>query len=379
MNVGHRQRGPAARLARALPRLKLSLCYGEGQQPIAHGFGGAIALVDEVGVPTPVQRAVLLERHVNHDVGGRERAPGRGTHHGVDRAPRDAEQRLAHAFGVGEIAHIDGNHAIRAHRLHDVRGDVVHRAAVDQHLAVHHGWRKDQRQRHRGAHGVGQRSPPHHDLLRRQQIHGHRAKRCRQIVEAFKLEIRRRDAAEHQFDVLAIVQRGRRHDAAFEAELQAGRIGPRVGLPPDVLVGKRRRPEQLIPVHVGDERLQLRRIHAAGEGAPDQSAHAGPRRQIDRDSVLLEPANDADVRDAAGASAAERHTDRWSSCLHRDTLRRGTSGAGRRRTLRWAVKGCRARDTHHRHENGRQAPHPLDLQSHTLALSEVFRPTCGHA
>jgi hypothetical protein len=30
-------------------------------------------------------------------------------------------------------------------------------------------------------------------------------------------------------------------------------------------------------------------------------------------------------------------------------------------------------------ENGHQNPHPLDHQSHTLALSEIFRATFDHA
>ena len=47
----------------------------------------------------------------------------------------------------------------------------------------------------------------------------------------------------------------------------------------------------------------------AGERAADQAAHAGAGGHVDGDVMLLEPADDADVRDAAGAAAAERDAD----------------------------------------------------------------------
>ena len=55
--------------------------------------------------------------------------------------------------------------------------------------------------------------------------------------------------------------------------------------------------------------VELGRVHAGGEGAADQAAHAGAGGDVDRDAVLLEPADDADVGDAAGAAAAERDPD----------------------------------------------------------------------
>ena len=58
-------------------------------------------------------------------------------------------------------------------------------------------------------------------------------------------------------------------------------------------------------------RVDLVGVHAGGKRAADEPAHAGAGGHVDRDAVLLEPADDADVRESAGAAAAERHTDRW--------------------------------------------------------------------
>ncbi len=83
----------------------------------------------------------------------------------------------------------------------------------------------------------------------RQQIDGHRAERRRQLVEGLDLEIRRGDPADQQVDLLAVVERGRRDDAARQAELEPRRIGARVGLAADVLEREARGAEHLVPVH----------------------------------------------------------------------------------------------------------------------------------
>ena len=55
------------------------------------------------------------------------------------------------------------------------------------------------------------------------QVHRDGPERRRQAVEALEFVVRRRDAAEHQLDVLAAVDRRGRHDAALQSELQARR------------------------------------------------------------------------------------------------------------------------------------------------------------
>ena len=145
----------------------------------------------------------------------------------------------------------------------------------------------------------------HHGLCR-QQIDGHRSKRRRQLVEVLDVEIGTGNARQHQFHRLAVVQRGRRHDAAaFQPELEPRRIRSRVGLAADVLVFERRGAEELVPVDGIDERLQFVGIHPGGERSADQSSHARARRHVDRNAVLLQPPDHADVRDAAGAAPSE--------------------------------------------------------------------------
>ena len=141
-----------------------------------------------------------------------------------------------------------------------------------------------------------------------------------------------------QVDLLAVVQRGRRDDAAREAELEARRVGARVGLAADVLEGERRGPEHLIPVQALQHLVDLGRAHAAGEGAADQAAHAGAGRDVDRNVVLFEPANDADVRDAAGAAAAERDADGPARFLRGGRSGEGGDAHRERQELAWSVE-----------------------------------------
>ena len=108
----------------------------------------------------------------------------------------------------------------------------------------------------------------------------------------------------------------------LEAELQAGRIGFRVGLAADVLEREVRGAEHLVPVHALQHAVELGGVHPGGERAADEPAHARAGRHVDRNAMLLEPADDAHVRDAARAAAAERHPDRGPA-----------SGRGRRRQL----------------------------------------------
>ena len=62
-------------------------------------------------------------------------------------------------------------------------------------------------------------------------------------------------------------------------------------------------------------------IHSGGVGPPDQATHAGSGGHIDRDPVLLQPADDTDVRDAARAAAAECDTHRRSLRFSHDSRR----------------------------------------------------------
>src|SRR5262249_24683097 len=131
----------------------------------------------------------------------------------------------------------------------------------------------------------------------------------RQVVEVVHVEVRAGETGEQQLDVLAVVQPGRRGEAALQSELEPRWIGAGIGFAADVLESEPGGTEQLIPVRGLAEGRRLGRIHAGGEGAAHESAHAGSGREIDRNAVLLEPADDANVSDAAGAAAAERDAD----------------------------------------------------------------------
>ena len=214
------------------------------------------------------------------------------------------------ASRIPQLADVDRDDALRAHGLHHVGRHVVHRATVHQYAPVHLHRRKDERQRHRRPHRLGQRAVIEDDLGSGDQVHGHSPERRRQLVEVLDVVVRRGDAAEEQLDLFAIVQRRWRHDAALDPELQARRIGAGVGLAADVLEVEARGPEDLVPVEAIQHLLEFRGVHARGERSTDEPAHAGPGRDVDRDAVLLEPADDADVRDPTGAAATERHADR---------------------------------------------------------------------
>ena len=121
----------------------------------------------------------------------------------------------------------------------------------------------------------------------------------------------------------------RRHDPALEAKFEARWICAGVGLTSDVLVRERGRAEELIPVQGRDERLQFIGIHSRGVGTSDQSPHAGPRSNIDRDPMFLQPADDANMGDAACAAATERDPHRRAVQFSQDP--RCAIGPGRRR------------------------------------------------
>ena len=69
---GRRQVGPAPGLTGVPPCLEFRFADGERQQAIAHGLGSTISLIDQLGGAPPVERSVLFERDIDHDVGGGE-------------------------------------------------------------------------------------------------------------------------------------------------------------------------------------------------------------------------------------------------------------------------------------------------------------------
>ena len=103
-----------------------------------------------------------------------------------------------------------------------------------------------------------------------------------------------------------------------QPELESRRVGPAVGLPANILEREAGGPEHRVPVEVLQHRVDLGGVHPGGERAADQPAHAGAGRHVDRDAMLLEPLDDANMRDAAGAAAAEGYADRGAVLLRFD-------------------------------------------------------------
>ena len=221
----------------------------------------------------------------------------------------DPHHRVVDGLEIGQIADVDRDHAVGAHRPDHVGRDVVHGAAVDQHLAVALDRRKDQRQRHRRAQRRGQRTAIQRHRRGAEDVHGDGAERRRQRVERRDVVVGGGDPTDQQIHLLTVVEGGRGGDAAFQPELEARRIGARVGLAPDVLEGKARGAEHLVPVQALQHIVELGGVQAGGEGAADQATHAGAGGEVNRNAMVLEPADHADVRDTARAAAAERDAD----------------------------------------------------------------------
>ena len=135
-------------------------------------------------------------------------------HHDVDRLAHQPQHRTTDRARVSHVPDVDGDDDVGAHAAHDVGRHVVHRAAVDEHLAVALHRRKDPGQRHRGAHGRGERAVVQDDLLCRDEIDRDRAEGRGQLVEARDAAVRACDAREQEVHLLAVVERNGQGEAA---------------------------------------------------------------------------------------------------------------------------------------------------------------------
>ena len=220
----------------------------------------------------------------------------------------------------GDVAAADADcdHDVGTHPADDVDGDVVEDAAIDEELVLDPDGNEHARQRHRRPQGVGQGAVLERHRLGRDQVGRDAAKRRGQLVEARQLGVLHGDRVEQQVDLLPFVEAARQLQSPFQSELQLRGVGALVLLAPEVLVTERRLTlEDHFPVGAIQQRLDLAGRKPGGVGAADQTSHAGSGDHVDRDPVFLEPGQDADVREPAGAATPERQSD---------------SRAGRRRT-----------------------------------------------
>ena len=123
-------------------------------------------------------------------------------------------------------------------------------------------------------------------------------------------------------------------------------------------------------------RLEFVGVHAGGEGAANQAAHAGAGGHVDRNAVLLEPADDADVGDAARAAAAEGDADDRTAArggIGNGMLRLQSGGSRRGRNLLLDRRGAG-----HLHDDRRHAERGVRRNA-TASRGSRLAPRCQSA
>ena len=162
----------------------------------------------------------------------------------------------------------------------------------------------------------------------RDQVGGYTGKWNRQIVEALDLGIRQRDFIEDQRDLLTGVEAFGELDAFAYSEFQA------VGIITSVFLAAKRKvverglsSHDLVPVDTVHHLAQLGSVAPGGVYSANQAAHAGTGNVIHRNVMLLQPGNDADVRQPKSSAALQNQANRgpvrllWLALRPRLTLR----------------------------------------------------------
>ncbi len=199
---------------------------------------------------------------------------------------------------------------IASDRLHR---QVLRLAAVDEHVAVDLDRREARGDGHARPDDAGE-VPARHDVgLARLDVGRDGAERDAQLVEVRDRGARQRRALEHEAELAAGDQARRQQEPALlevQAELERDQVLEVVFLLPEGLVlAFGSVPEERVPGNRADELFHLVGRVAARVEAADDRAHARAGDVVDRDVKLLEHPDDADVRRAARAAAAERETD----------------------------------------------------------------------
>ena len=162
---------------------------------------------------------------------------------------------------------------------HHVDRQVVHRAAVDVHVAAVEHRRQHARDRDRGAQPAPQRAAAVHRAAAGRQVGGDRVERQRQVLD--------RDVAELLPQQPADLATGHQRDDRQRVVVE------RVG-------GDEGAAEALDHLRVGP---------AGGDAGADDRADAGAADEVDRHAGLAQRAHHADVREAARAAAGEHEAD----------------------------------------------------------------------
>ncbi len=234
----------------------------------------------------------------------------RAVHHdGVDRAAHHRERRdVGSRRRVPRDVH--RNHDVDVHLPRRPDGHVVEEPSVHEQAAVNRHRREDPRHRHRRPHGLGQDAAAEHDALGLVDVERHAAERRRQIVEGRERGVGQREAIDQKGDALPRVQAAWQPEPSADPEFDAGREGAPILLAPERLVLERRLGRQHgVPAGFAGHGADVAYGDSRGVRPADEAAHARAGHRVDRDAVLLEPLQHADVGQAARAPAAEREAD----------------------------------------------------------------------
>ena len=187
-------------------------------------------------------------------------------------------------------------HALRAHLAQRNRGHGVGQHAIHQQASANLYRQKHSRISATGAHRIDQRSGVKHDSRAGGKIRGGHGQRNLQFFEGLDLQ----NAAE-------------KLDHALVAGKSVARQSP---------AGK------ILESHPGGHLFQFSDGDAAAIGCADERADAGAGHQADGNIFFFENFEDADMRDAAGKTAAQSQSDAGKAAPAR--ARRGLTGRVRR-------------------------------------------------
>ena len=302
------------RVVALLPRGVLALGHGPLLELALVRFGGLVAERNHLQALHEVGRGVAIE--VGRDHEGRELR--RGHRVLLERQVDEAADHRAHVLGFGRRlgarrAHVDRDDDVGAHREHRLHRKVLGLAAVDEHVAVDLDRRESRGNGHARPDDAGEISARHDVGLARLDVGRHRLERDAQLGKVRHRGAGHRRGLEHEAELAARDQARRQQEPALlqvQAELERDQPLEVVFLLPERLVlALGSVAEERVPGNRADELLHLVGRVAAGVEAADDRAHARACHVVDRDVQLFEQSDDADVRRAPRAAAAEREAD----------------------------------------------------------------------
>ena len=263
--------------------------------------------VDEFFDPRVIGRIKPSHADADTSVGEQERTPFILRDHHVDGARKHARESFQFLDVARRKAQLDRDHGVRIHGEDGLDWNVLHHAAICQHVAIDLHRSEHAGNRHGSAHRLGQRAVAQHNTFAAQHVGGDAAERNRQVVKAGDSRFGERDAVEQQSDALAGIETVRPVETVLQAQRSRNQEITPVLLP---AIGKLRvnrlRQESFVPINFFGELLDLVRRHASGVHRPNDAAHAGSGNPVHRNVVLFHPSDHPDLGQSQRATTAER-------------------------------------------------------------------------